>query len=254
MLKSASFGIAAVLGLALSAPLAAAPLLLDDFSDPSTAVMTTITGTNSVTFVDYGSMLGGVREIDYNLYSNPSSSSVGLTRGAGSVGINAGPDALGELLLSYGAFTRPSGDPTIPGPLLMQDLTPYNALKLDFTSVNEPLNINVVYYTSAPLASSCPPCLYYSQSGVNIGPDMAGDPLSVVLSFDPTPLFDYGQVDGVIVLIDRSGDSRGNAYTLDNMEFVNVPVPEPGTGQLLQVGLSLLPFLPRLRHFARVRR
>jgi hypothetical protein len=254
MLKRAPFGIAAVLGLALSAPLAAAPLLLDDFSDPSPAVMTTITGTSSVTFVDFGSMLGGVRETNYNLYSNPSLSSVVLTRGAGSVGINAGPDALGELLLSYGAFTRPTGDPSVPGPFLGQNLTPYDALELDFTSVDQPLNINVVYYTSAPLASSCPPCLYYSQSGVNIGPDAPGDPLTVLLSFNPDPAFNFGQVDGVVVLIDRSGDSRGNAYSLDSMEFVNVPVPEPGTGQLLQVGLSLLPFLPRLRRFARPRR
>lgn len=210
----------------------AAPKLLDDFTGPSPAYTTTVTGTNSDQTRDFTPTVpGGVRENTYNLYSNPSSSSVDVSIGDGSVAVSAGPGALGELLLAYGAFTRPiPEDPTIGGPLLGLDLSAYNAIQFNFISVGKPLNINYVLYTSDPGAG-----LYYNSAGINVGPSSPSAALSVTIPFAASA-FNFSKVDGVFLEIDRSGSSVGNAYELDSVRFVTASVPEPQTWALLLAG------------------
>lgn len=48
-----------------------------------------------------------------------------------------------------------------------------------------------------------------------------GGTLSAKLDFDPSNGFNYAQVDGVSVLIDRSGSTRQNAYALTSLRFVD---------------------------------
>lgn len=210
----------------------AAPKLLDDFTAPSPAYTSTVTGTNTDATRDFTPTVpGGVRENTYNLYSNPGSSSVDLRIGDGSVAVSAGPGALGELLLAYGAFTRPFvEDPTIGGPLLGLDLSAYNAIQFNFISVDKPLNINYVLYTSDPGAG-----LYYNSAGINIAPSSPGAALSVTIPFAASA-FNFSKVDGVFLEIDRSGFSTGNAYELDSVRFVTASVPEPQTWALLLAG------------------
>ncbi len=124
---------------------------------------------------------------------------------------------MAETLISYSAFTRPQ--PNVGGPLLNLDLSIYDGLKFDFTGSEDVMNINVVYYTSAPLNPAAP--LYYAASGVNIAPSISGGPLSFVLDFNKVPAFNWGHVDGIIVIINRSGPIPHTSYTLGKLTFVN---------------------------------
>jgi len=230
--------VAAVLATSLQlwAPAAqAASVLIDDFSAPSPAFSATVTGTNTVLQRDFTATVpGGVREVVYNLYSNAQGGSVGLSVGDGSVAVSAGKDALGELLFSYGGFTRPTGDVNVGGPNLGWDLSGYNAIELDFGAVDQVLNINYTLYTAAPGSG-----LFYNSAGVNAAPGTPGGPLTVLIPFSGTA-FNFNQVDGVFFEIDRSGSARGNRYVLNSAHFVTMPVPEPQTAFLCLTGLAAL--------------
>lgn len=218
----------------------AAPLLLDDFTASSPAFSTTVTGTNTAFSRDFTpTVSGGVRESTYHLYTNPGNSSVDVSVGGGSAAVSAGTGALGELLFFYGAFTRPTGNPTIGGPLMGLDLSAYNAIQFNFISVNQALNINYELYSSNPGAG-----LYYNSAGVNVAPGSPGSALSVLIPFSASA-FDFSQVDGVTLLIDRSGSSLGNAYELDSVRFVTAAVPEPQTWALLLAGVMAMAVVMR---------
>ena len=253
-------GCASVLaGLLIAvAPVRAASLVLDDFSVPGVPVFQTPTGTGAQffdrTFDTFAGVAGQVRESNYNLYLDPLSSGANVLLGGGIAAVVAGNEALGEFIFAYGAFTRPSGDPNVGGPLMGLDLTAFNNFRAEFSGVGQGLNLNVVLYTSAPnlLPDNTP--LYYLQSGINIGPGAPGDPLTADLflnALNPiaspfAPYFNFSQVDGIVFLIDRSGSNPGNAYALDTLLFAQV-VPEPSEWMLMLGGLALMLGVARRR-------
>ena len=248
-------GCASVLAglLMFGAPVRAASLVLDDFSVPGAAVLQTPTGTGAQffdrTFDTFAGVAGQVRESNYNLYSDPLSSGANVLLGGGIAAVVAGSEALGEFLFAYGAFTRPTGDPAIGGPLMGLDLTAFNSFRAEFSGVAQALNLNVVLYTSAPnlLPDNTP--LFYLQSGINIAPGAPGDPLTADLFLNALPIaayFNFSQVDGIVFLIDRSANSRGNAYALDTLLFTQA-VPEPSEWLLMLGGLALMMGVARRR-------
>ena len=232
-------------------PAHAVSLVLDDFSSPEPAVTGTPAGTGAQfferTFGTFAGVGSQVREANYNLFSDPLSSGVDTRIGSGSAGIDAGAGAHGEYLFRYGAFTRPDG-PDLGGPLMGLDLTAFNAFRAEFGAVAQgTLNLNVVLYTSAPYLQPDDTPLYYLQSGINFGPDTPGGPMVADLFLNHlnphaapfAPYFNFSQVDGIVFLIDRSGGSEGNAYTLDTLLFAQA-VPEPAEYVLMLAGLVLV--------------
>jgi hypothetical protein len=205
-------------GAAAALQAQAAPIALDDFDAPTTPRVAAKLGTEDVFFRDFTSVPGGVRELTYNLYINPLNAVAAVSLGGGQMTMAAGTGALGETVISYGAFTRPDG-PDIGGPLLGIDLGSSRSIELAFAGVESPLNLVVVLYTSNPLPGTEP--LYYSQAAANSAPDVPGGPMTVKLAFDATNNFNYNQVDGVTVLIDRSGSARQNSYALTSLRFVD---------------------------------
>jgi hypothetical protein len=220
----------------LCAPAAqAASLLIDDFSAPSPAFTATVTGNNTLLQRDFTATVpGGVREVIYNLYTNPQGSSVAVSVGDGSVSVSAGEGALGESVFYYGGFTRPTGDINVGGPNLGLDLTGYNAIELDFASVAQALNINYTLYT-ANAGGGLP----YNGAGINVAPATAGGPVTVIIPFASTA-FNFSQVDGVAFLIDRSGSATGNKYVLSSAHFVTTTVPEASSVLMMLAGVGVL--------------
>jgi hypothetical protein len=224
----------AVLALPLLLPAfgtQATEVLLDDFKITNPAFSHTATGTDSTTHLDFTPTVpGGVREVTYNLYSNPQGSEASWQVGEGVASVSAGEGALGEYLFSYGSFTRPTGDPLVGGPALGWDLSAYRGIELVFSAVDQALNINYTLHTFDPGSG-----LFYNGAGINAAPATPGGPMSVVIPFAATA-FNFNQVDGVFFEIDRSGSSPGNHYVLDEVRFVT-SVPEPHSFWLMSVGL-----------------
>lgn len=202
---------------------AAIPLVLDSFDQPlaiksKVAFGTLASPTHQFYFNDLiSSVPGGIRGSTYNVYNDPLNSISVYSIGKGRMSVAQGTGAMAESLISYGAFTRPQ--PNVGGPLLGLDLSVYDGLKFDFTGTEDAMNINVVYYTSAPLNPAAP--LYYASSGVNIAPSVSGGLLSFVLDFNKAPEFNWTHVDGIIVIINRSGPIPHTSYTLDKLTFVS---------------------------------
>ncbi|QOJ20836.1 MAG: PEP-CTERM sorting domain-containing protein [Gammaproteobacteria bacterium] len=246
--KSArAFGLFGILGLLSANPVMSASLLLDSFDAPAPreSIVVTVAGDFDTPGVageiqtSTPAVPGGVREAFLHVYNNPLSSASVLQVGEGNLSVAQGTGAMAETLITYGAFTRPTGDPHVGGPLLGLDLSGYNALKFDFSGVEDWLNVNVVFYTAVPLNPLTP--LFYSQSGINIVPAVPGGPLSFTLGVSNNADFNWHQVDGVVVEINRSGPIPSTSYTLDRLSFETItPVPEPQTWVLLLAGLSAL--------------
>lgn len=235
LLQAIRCGAAVVAIAAAGTAQAVAPLLLDDFSGPSSpgaGIVFPPTFPNPVTLSDSGlSVPGGVRETTFNVYANPVPSLSSVLVGGGVLSVAQGAGAMAETLVAYGAFAG--------GPSTGLDLTAYSALQFSFLATQYPLNVNVTYYTSSPLDS----VTYYSTSGVNIGPAVPGGPLTFALGFASTPGFNWSDVDGVVLIINRSGPIPASAYTLDQVTFV----PEPSTYAMLIAGLAALGFMARRR-------
>lgn len=197
----------------------AAPLVIDSFDTPTAPHTVARTNLKPMFFRDFGTtMVGGVRETTYHVYTNPGQAVAALAVGKGQISVAAGTGVLGEMLASWGAFTRPKGNDE-GGPLLGLDLSHQHRAELSFSGVEYGLNINVVLYTHAPLNPDNP--LYYTQAGLNVAPSAPGDPLTVTLAFNPADGFNYAQVDGIVLLVDRSGNATQNSYVLNQVQFLD---------------------------------
>jgi hypothetical protein len=223
----------------------AANLVVDGFGSPGAPTVNNITGVGEFSFNNStASVLGGERGVYHHVYTNPLNNTATLTVGNGQLTSVTGAQAQTEVLVSYGAFTRPSGDPNVGGPLLGLNSTPYNAFHFDFSSVSTTLNINVVLYTANPLNPASP--LYYSTVGVNVAPAVPGGPLSFDLPFASSDPFNFAQVDGIVFLINRANDATGVSYTLDTFSLVN-SVPEPGPLALWMTSLVAVVLVRKMR-------
>jgi MYXO-CTERM domain-containing protein len=223
----------------------AAVLVVDGFGAPGTPTVNSITGVGEASFNNStASVLGGERGVYHHVYTNPLNNTATLKVGNGELDSVTGPSAQTEVLVSYGAFTRPTGDPSVGGPLLGLNVTPYGAFRFDFSSVSTTLNINVILYTANPLNPATP--LYYSTVGVNVAPTVAGGPLTFDLPFALSDPFNFAQVDGILFEINRANDATGVSYKLDTFSLVS-SVPEPTPIALWAAGLAAMLFLGRRR-------
>lgn len=202
--------------------LAAAPAhaqVLDDFDyDEELASTSRVVQSRATTTINESDLpvSGRVRDITLNVYSNPLNSASVVTVGRGRLSVAQGTNAVAETVIAYGAFTRVGGDPTAGGPLMGLDLSTQSALRFDFSGAEDGVNVNVVYYTSAPTS---PSWIYYTSSGINIAPPTSGGPLSFTLPVSDDPSFNWKQVDGIVVLINRAGPTPHTSYTLDRLAF-----------------------------------
>lgn len=227
MLKSfVVWGLCALATLSVApVALADAVLLLDGFASPAeprsvVVIGPPVTSQDNALLRDFvPSIPGGVRETWLHVYGNPLGSASVAAAGGGRLSVAQGTGATAETLVSYGAFTRPNG-PNVGGPLLGLDLSNFDGLQLDFLGSETGLNINVTYYTSAPLDPAAP--LYYAGSGINVAPSAPGAALSVKLEFASRAEFNWKQVDGIVVLINRSGPTPSTSYTLQRLAFVRL--------------------------------
>ncbi|MFY7974220.1 MAG: PEP-CTERM sorting domain-containing protein [Rubrivivax sp.] len=236
---------ATALGLTLATSASAASLLIDSFDAPSSPTTSVLFAVGDRSFNDFtASVPGGVRGIYHHNYTNPLNSVAALSVGNGNLSVSTGVGARTEVLVSWGAFTRPIGDPGVGGPLLGLDVRPYDAFQLDFSGVSLASNINIVFYTSVPLDPANP--LYYSTASVNAAPAVPGGAMQVVLPFTDNPTFNFGHVDGIVLVMDRANGATNLSWTLDSFSLVTA-VPEPSPAALLVAGLGALLWLSRRR-------
>jgi hypothetical protein len=234
LLTAAAFG---------ASPARAQSLLIDGFDAPSPPSVSVLTGVNEATFNNFTPTVpGGVRGVYHHPYTNPLDSVAELAVGNGALSSSTGMDARSEILVYYGAFTRPTLDPDVGGPRLGLDATPYNAFRLDFSGACSYLNINIVLYTANPTDPGAP--LYYSTVGDNYFPAVPGGAMSVVLPFQLGDAFNFAQVDGIALIIDRANNSTNVSFNLDSFSLVST-VPEPSPVVLLASGVGLMGWLLR---------
>ncbi len=216
-LRRTALTLAWTLGLSL-ATLAHAELVLDTFDQPSpaaTLVWHAGVGTSTLQQVGLSSPVpGGARDITFNVYTNPLNSVSALAAGEGRLSVAQGTGAMAETLIAYGAFTYQHG---AGGPRLGLDLSKFANLRFAFSGAEEGMNVNVTYYTSAPLNPADP--LYYSSAGVNTAAPAPDGSLTFTLPVGHNPHFNWRQVDGVIVLINRAGPIPHTSYTLTRLSF-----------------------------------
>ncbi len=237
-----ALGLAALLAVRTAA---AADLLVDDFVAPAPVRTSLLTGLGEETLLDFdASVLGGVRGVYHHNYTNPLGSLSALSVGDGQLASTVGVGARSEVLVSYGAFTRPTGAPDIGGPLLGLDASGYDTFRWTFSGVSTVMNLIVVMYTADPLDPSNP--LYYSTAAVNAAPAVAGGPMVVDLPMTLADPFNFAQVDGIVLLMNRANGATQVAFNLDRFELVS-SVPEPGAGALLLAGLAAVGSLARRR-------
>lgn len=221
----------------------AATQLVDSFDDPGVPATSVFTGLAETQFNQFTpSVLGGVRGIYHHTYTNPLGSVTALASGQGVLSASNGVGARTEVLALYGAFTRPTLEPDVGGPLLGLDATPFDSFRLAFTGRSSVMNINIVLYTANPLNPGAP--LYYSTVGRNIDAPDAGGPLVVDMAFANDPAFNFAQVDGIALVIDRANGTTGVGWTLDSFSLVS-SVPEPAPAALLMAGMLALGWMAR---------
>lgn len=239
-----AFALAVMAGTLLMGGIARAQtLLIDDFSAPSAPATSVFTGIDEATFNQFTPTVpGGVRGVYHHSYTNPLNSVAALAVGNGQLSSSSGVGVQTEVLVFYGAFTRPTLQPEVGGPLLGLDTTPYDAFRFDFSGLSGVMNINVVLYTGSPLDPVSP--LYYSTVGVNVAPASPGAPLSFDLPFASSDPFNFARVDGIALVINRANGATGLGWNLDSFSLVST-VPEPAPAALLLAGLAVLVWLAR---------
>ena len=70
--------------------------------------------------------------------------------------------------------------------------------------------------------------------------------MSVLLPMALGDAFNFAQVDGIALIIDRANNSTNVAFNLDSFSLVST-VPEPGTTTLLLAGIAVAGSLTRRR-------
>jgi hypothetical protein len=228
---------AALVGAALSSP--AAALVIDDFDSPAPVHVSVLTGVGEHYFLDAApDALGGVRGITHHNYTNPLGSVSALAVGNGLLSSSVGVQAQSEVLSAYGAWARPEDGPPQQGPHLNLDTTPFSAFRLHFGGSSDVLNLNIVMYTANPLLPAAP--RYYTTTAINAAPISPGAAMVVDLPFNFADTdFNFGDVDGIILLVNRANGNTNIAFNLDRFEMIS-SVPEPGAAWLLLAGLPLL--------------
>jgi PEP-CTERM motif len=208
--------------LAASAPSAsAASLLIDDFANPGAP--NTYSAAGVATIADTTEAGPPVRSVFADSYINPLDGVTTLTTGGGEVTLSSPMGARAEVLLGYGAFAGVSES---------IDTTPYNDIRLDFARATDALNLNVVFY------SSTGPSIFYLLSGRNVSPAPGNAPFTTYIPISSLAGFDRTNVDGIVLVVDRSGDSFGASWALKDFALTT-GVPEPGSWALMIGGLGL---------------
>jgi hypothetical protein len=196
-----------------------APFVLDTFDSPNVRSSRVVQGKRESTAVMYETNLpvrAGARDTGMRILENPLNSLAAVTVGGGNLSVAQGTRVAAETVISYGAATRVGGNPQQGGPLLGLNLSNYKNLQFEFSGVEDVLNINVIYHTSSPFS----PTGYYSTTGINIAPSATNAPLTFKLPMNNDPKFNWQKVDGITVLINRSGGASSTSYTLDTLKFV----------------------------------
>ena len=114
-----------LLALLSISPAHATSLLLDSFDAPAPREFTVITtagdfdtpGATGEIQTATPFVPGGIRETFLHVYNNPLHSASVLQVGEGNLSVAQETGAMAETLINYGAFTRPTGDPSVGGPL-----------------------------------------------------------------------------------------------------------------------------------------
>jgi hypothetical protein len=117
----------------------------------------------------------------------------------------------------YGAFTRVGCALEVGGPRFRLDLSNYRSLRLSFSGAEDPMNLRVTYFTAAPLNPAAPD--FYSSNDVDVRPAASGAALEAVLKVGDDPRFNWRQVDGIVITINRSGLRPHTTYTLERLTF-----------------------------------
>jgi hypothetical protein len=243
-----ALALAALTLVALQAP--AQTLLLDAFAAPSPAVNPTAPSQNYVVSTpgSYAGVVGQARDAYYWLYlagAGASSASIG----GGRVSVDAGgAGGYGELGLGYGAYGVSLSGPPGQGPALALDLSGYGELQASFSQANHTLNLIAGLYTSNPL----PGGFYYWTGEINLAPAVSGGPVTGNLPFTGgnAQNFNFGQVDGLVFIVDRAAQADGNAYSLTSLQFAQA-VPEPASAGMLLAGMAAIGLWRRRRVGAR---
>ena len=220
-----------LLALLAAAPAAASTFVLDDFSGPTPALaIDSATGTfATVADGPYG------RALVSNAFApGPISYRVGN----GTLVRRPANGTAGETVLGYLRYGSP-----YTGPL---DLSAFRYVRLDFldVTVGDVFNLNVEFFT--PGVSPAKP-LYYGLASLNwlFTPSHR----SAFLDMGPASgAFNFSNVQGIGVLIDRSGSGR-NGFTLDRIAFTDTGpgVPEPASWALMIAGFGLVGTFVRRR-------
>jgi hypothetical protein len=211
----------AITSLPIGAIANPAPLLLDSFDAPNASSHRVVKGTpdnatsKAVLYESNLPIRAGARDIGLNMYQNPINSLAAISIGNGNVSVAQGTKVKAETVIAYGASTRVGGKPNVGGPLLGLNLKDYKNFQLEFTGAEDVLNINVIYYTTAPIK----PAGYYSTTSLNITPPSPNAPLTVKLPVNNDANFNWQQVDGVVVIINRANDKDSTSYTLDALRW-----------------------------------
>jgi len=229
---------------AMQAP--AQTLLLDDFAAPSPPVDPTAASQHFVVSTpgSYAGLAGQVRDAYYWPYlAGTRASSAAI--GGGRVGVDAGgAGGYGELALGYGAYGVSLSGPPGQGPALAFDSRGYGELQASFSQANHTLNLIVSLYTKNPLPGGD----YYWDGEINLAPAPSGGPVTGDLPFTGgnAKNFNFGQVDGIVFIVDRAAQADGNAYSLTSLQFAQA-VPEPASAGMLLAGMAAIGLWRRRR-------
>lgn len=231
--------LAPVMAGLLSLGATASTLVIDGFAAPTSPVIGVASGAPGSPgsalqmFDSSASVLGGERVVYFDITANSGSGGASIAVGGGLVHVQQEAGVAAEAVYNYGAFTGSYGVPDATGPFLGLDLSSYAALAFDFKSASDSLNLVFTLYTHAPLDPSNP--VVYATQGINVAPPPPGTPMTAWVVFDKRPEFNWAQVDGIAVLVNRANPVPGTSYRLEGLSFVS-SVPEPHAAWLLLAG------------------